>query len=226
MTGESITNWYTWLQNMVSKVMKKASTLISPNNYDVTVNTQFWTRLFDVNVKNALRHKFNGMAGSPNFMTKARRVESEFKMDKAKVNQLSSDSTPPQKSLDEILNQLSFLEKQVENKPNTEPISSSSNEVSGGQRKKCLKTVKCFKCHKMGHIARNCPLNSKRSDSRSSPTQEHYAVLIQGNVVQALLDTGSMVSSMAASLQASLGLQILELDWMLTVEGAGGHRLP
>ena len=52
------------------------------------------------------------------------------------------------------------------------------------------------------------------------------AVSIQGNTVQALLDTGSMVSTMAASLQTSLGLQILELDRMLTVEGAGGHRLP
>ena len=88
---ESITNWYTRLQDMASKVMKKDSTLINPNNYDVTVNTQFWTRLFDMNVKNALQHKFDGMAGSPNFMTKARRVESEFKGEKAKVNQLSSD---------------------------------------------------------------------------------------------------------------------------------------
>ena len=44
--------------------------------------------------------------------------------------------------------------------------------------------------------------------------------------MQALLDTGSMVSTIAASLQTSLGLQVLTLDRMLTVEGAGGHRLP
>ena len=41
MAGESITNWYTRLQDMASKVMKKDSTLINPNNYDVTINTQF-----------------------------------------------------------------------------------------------------------------------------------------------------------------------------------------
>ena len=174
MAGEGITDWYTRLQDMASKVMKKDSTLINPNNYDVTVNTQFWTRLFDTNVKNALRHKFDAMAGSPNFMTEARRIESEFRGDKAKVNQLSSDSTPLQKSLDEILNRLSMLEKKVEqDKPTPEPVSPSSNDTSGNQRRRFSKTVKCFKCNKMGHIARNCPLNSKRSDSRSGPAQEH-----------------------------------------------------
>ena len=35
-----------------------------------------------------------------------------------------------------------------------------------------------------------------------------------------------MVSTMAASLQAMLGLEMHKLDHILTVEGAGGHRLP
>ena len=59
-----------------------------------------------------------------------------------------------------------------EEKPVAEPSSSTAANSSGGQRKKSLKTVKCFKCHKMGHIARNCPLNS-RLDSGSGLTQEH-----------------------------------------------------
>ena len=101
MVGESITDWYTRLQDMASRVMKKDSTLINPNNY-MTVNTQFWTKLHDVNVKNAIRHKFDSMAGSPN-MTKARRVESEFKADKAKVHQLTSELSPIQKSMSEYV---------------------------------------------------------------------------------------------------------------------------
>ena len=172
LVNESITEWYTRLQDMASRVMKKDSTLINPNNYDMTVNTQFWTKLHDVNVKNALCHKFDSLAGSPSFMTEARRVESEFKADKAKVHQLTSEVSPIQKSL-EIISRLSMLEKKVEeDKPVAEP-SSLIVTNSSGQRKRSLKTVKCFKCHKLGHIARNCPLNTRRSDSGSGLTPEH-----------------------------------------------------
>ena len=60
-----------------------------------------------------------------------------------------------------------------EDKPVAEPSSSTLINSSGGQRKSFLKTVKCFKCHKMGHIARNCPVNARRSDSGSGLTPEH-----------------------------------------------------
>ena len=104
-------------------------------------------------------------------MTEAHRVESEFKVDKAKVHQLMSEVSPIQKSLEEIISRLSMLEKKVEeDKPVAEPSSLTVSNISGGQRKRSLKTVKCFKCHKMGHIARNCPVNA-RSDSGSSLTR-------------------------------------------------------
>ena len=41
----------------------------------------------------------------------------------------------------------------------------------------------------------------------------------------ALLDTGSMVSTMSASLSESLDLNVQPLEHLLTVEGAGGHKL-
>ena len=140
----------------------------------MSVNTQFLTKLHDVNVKNALHHKFDSMAGSPNFMTEAHRVESEFKADKAKVHQLMSDISPMQKNLEETINYLSMLDKKMEgDKPVAEPSSLTVTNSSGGQRKKSLKMIKCFKCHKMGHIARNCLVNARRSDSGSSLTPEH-----------------------------------------------------
>ena len=43
--------------------------------------------------------------------------------------------------------------------------------------------------------------------------------------VIALLDTGSMVSTMSASLSESLDLKLQPLEHLLTVEGAGGHKL-
>ena len=41
----------------------------------------------------------------------------------------------------------------------------------------------------------------------------------------ALLDTGSKVSTMSASLSESLDLKVQPLEHLLTVEGAGGHKL-
>ena len=84
-----------------------------------------------------------------------------------------------------------------------------------------------IKLQKVGFRERSDP--GKLSSSRPRPMigkANKVAVWIQKNTVQALLDTGSMVSTMAVSLQTSLGLQILELDQMLTVEGSGSYSLP
>ena len=56
--GESVTDWYAQIEDIGSKIILKDSTVISPNNYDVIVNTQFWTKMRDDCIKNALRHKF------------------------------------------------------------------------------------------------------------------------------------------------------------------------
>ena len=41
----------------------------------------------------------------------------------------------------------------------------------------------------------------------------------------ALLDTGSMVSTMSASLSESLDFKVQPLEHLLTIEGADGHKL-
>ena len=50
--------------------------------------------------------------------------------------------------------------------------------------------------------------------------------MVNGEYVTALLDTGSMVSTMASSWCHSLGLQIQSLNNLLTVQSAGGHTIP
>ena len=49
---------------------------------------------------------------------------------------------------------------------------------------------------------------------------------INGDKLTVLLDTGSMVSTMAESLCRSMGLTIQPLDRILSIEGAGGHQVP
>ena len=51
-------------------------------------------------------------------------------------------------------------------------------------------------------------------------------VRVNKEQVTALLDTGSMVSTLCASLCQHLRLTVQPLDHLLTVQGAGGHKVP
>ena len=50
-------------------------------------------------------------------------------------------------------------------------------------------------------------------------------LIIDGRPFISLLDTGSMVSTISATLSNSMDLTIQPLEHLLTVEGAGGHTL-
>ena len=73
--GESITDWYARLEDIASKITRKDGNVMSPNNYDILVNTQFWTKMCDERRKNALQHKFDELGGSPQFIVEARKIE-------------------------------------------------------------------------------------------------------------------------------------------------------
>ena len=51
-------------------------------------------------------------------------------------------------------------------------------------------------------------------------------LIVCGKEVSALLDTGSVVSTMVVSLCTSLDLTVQPLDNVLSIEGAGGHKVP
>ena len=97
-------------------------------------------KMFDDNIKNALRHKFDTFAGSPQFIIEARKIDSEFKTAKLKAQQqqMITDPTPSfQKGLDEILQRLSSLEKKIADKTVTDPapgtLPASGNSFGAGQ---------------------------------------------------------------------------------------------
>ena len=83
--NESMTAWYARLENLASRIIKKDASIITPNNYDVIVNTQFWTKMSNEQMKNALRHKFDVMATQSQFVVEARKIESEFAARTAKI---------------------------------------------------------------------------------------------------------------------------------------------
>ena len=90
------------------------ASIITPDNYDIIVNTQFGTKMYNEQMKNALRHKFDVMANHSQFVVEARKVESEFTARTAKVHQANVEPVPRLKqSLDSIMEQLSTLESKT-----------------------------------------------------------------------------------------------------------------
>ena len=177
--GESVTDWYARIEDIASKIIRKDSTVISPNNYDVIVNTQFWTKMQDDRIKSALRHKFNMLSGSPQFIIEARKIESECKMETVRVQQAHIEVSPTiQEGLDSLLSRLVSLEDKLDKTTATveglqkgyHPPAVGPAADEGSQRRK---TIRCFHCKKLGHIKRNCPdLNSVGSAVRSAPTPQ------------------------------------------------------
>ena len=164
--GEGVTEWYTRVEDLASRIHRKHPTIISSDNFHLMVNTQFWTKLQNANIKNALRHKVDTLIGSPKFIVEARKAEMEFKLN-VKSNQINTDVTDTlKKSLDEILTRLTALEK-------TSTGTSQPNIMPGGN--KAGKSTKrqfngrCFKCNKWGHTRKNCPLNQQESGKERAP---------------------------------------------------------
>ena len=72
--------------------------------------------------------------------------------------------------------------------------------------------------------------NPVRSSHKLVPTvigkANEVSLFVNDKQVVALLDTGSMVSTMSISLCSLLKLSIQPLDKVFSIKGAGGHEIP
>ena len=111
LSSETMTAWYAHLEDLASRIIRKDASIITPDNYDIIVNTQFWTKMYNEQMKNALRHRFDVMVNHSQFVSEARKVESEFTARTAKVHQANVELVPWLKqSLDSIMERLSAIE--------------------------------------------------------------------------------------------------------------------
>ena len=97
-----------------------------------------------------------------------------------------------------------------------------------------------FKCHKLGHKklsfklpgvgqgewSGNTVKNSHRSVNALVGKANEMSLFVNDKQVLALLETGSMVSTMASSLCSLLNLSVQPLDTVFRIKGAGGHNIP
>ena len=169
--------WYARLEDLASRIIRKDASIITPNNYDVIVNTQFWTKMFNEQMKNALRHKFDVMATQSQFVVEAKKIESEFAARTAKIQLATAEPTSWLKqSLDSIKDRLSALESKFGNQstPSADTRNTprpSRNSRSRGNHQGKPSNIRCWECNHIGHVKRDCPLNTNQSEGRSSPTQ-------------------------------------------------------
>ena len=73
-SGKSMTAWYARLEDLASRIIRKDASIMTPDNYDIVVNTQFWTKMANEHMKNALKHKFDAMASHSQFVVEARHL--------------------------------------------------------------------------------------------------------------------------------------------------------
>ena len=88
-------------------------------------------------------------------------------------------------------------------------------------------TGNCYGCGQTGHLKSWCPLNAQQPASGGGGTVNHLVgqanevdICINGTDTRALLDTGSMVSTIG-----KLKLQAKALNDLIRIEGAGGHNI-
>ncbi|KAK6017442.1 zinc knuckle [Ostertagia ostertagi] len=87
--------------------------------------------------------------------------------------------------------------------------------------------TKCFRCGEMGHYARNCPnANAQVSSPRSrrQTKAEIKRVQMLGMTVDAMIDTGSVVSIVPLGLLLEAKKKMIDLDKLVTIMGDGNSQ--
>ena len=134
------------------------------------LKSKFFHGLHSVQVKNAIRHKFE--AGSyDQLLILARAAEDEFKTDKAIAKPQVVDITHDKwdqlvKEMKDIKERLTKWETAMKQTDQTQrKHKPTSTQSSDGPNLTTRKELKCFYCKKGGHLKRNCQklLNRKRS---------------------------------------------------------------
>ena len=80
----------------------------------------------------ALRDKFDELAGSPQFIVEARKIESEFAGHGVKLQQVHPEMSPAiEWGFEEILFRLSTFEKEIQNNHHTQKESTGNQHQTG-----------------------------------------------------------------------------------------------
>ena len=179
---QSVSTWASSISNQMTVILARDDSTIDPSNRNLMLRRKFFAGLESSDLKNALRHKYDGGETYNNLVLSARELELENAERKVRVQEASATTidTPMARKLDEILSKVSSLEKRLEasekrsggtntqtnstNKTNSntsQDRGSAKDGRSGGRRF----PGKCFACGETGHRKWECPLNSQQPAS-------------------------------------------------------------
>ena len=157
---ESIITWSCRLEGLAIDAVNKSAMLENQKNN--VLCTQFWSGLYNQQIKNAIRHKYDNKATYEDLLSAARAVEKECKST-ATAAAVQVEAQKQEDKLDIIIKRLEMLEARGSVHSNA-----ATAQSTGSQRKRFR--GKCFICHKYGHTQNECWYNKKKGNDQRPAT--------------------------------------------------------
>jgi hypothetical protein len=149
LENESIITWSCRLEGLAIDAVNKQAMLEGQKNN--ILRTQFWTGLFNLQIKNAIRHRYDSNASYEELLTAARTVEKECSASTPVTVSAAQHVETKEDKLEVIMRRLELLEQR-----DTAHMSAANAESKNFGGSKRRPKVKCFNCHKFGHYKKDC----------------------------------------------------------------------
>ncbi len=170
--NEDVTSWSCRLEDILTKAMSKGQ--IDQRAADEMLRTKFWTGLCQ-RLKDSSRHKFDSIKDFDRLRVEIRAIEHEFRVSesqaKADSHQVKMAQAPVdlQETLLQLRDEMKSMKKDMQEmklqiqKGQQRPTSAPTSYKSTPSAKS---TLECWKCHKKGHVKKNC---FSKTDDKGNP---------------------------------------------------------